>query len=69
MTTLTRSYHVEPNEDPLTRGTFPWIVTCPDDGWFLRCRKYETAMARAAMLNTVDTAPVSISAKPMEARS
>jgi hypothetical protein len=61
-----RSYHVEPNEDPLTRGTRPWLVVCHDDGWFLECRTFAKAMDHADTLNTLDTAPVSISAKAME---
>jgi hypothetical protein len=67
--TRSRSYHVEPNEDVLTRGTRPWLVVCSYDGWSLECRTYARAMDHAATLNVHDTVPVSISAKAMEARS
>lgn len=67
--TRSRYYHVEPNENPLTRGTRPWKVVCPDDGWFLECRTFDAAMRHADRLNLHDTASVSISAKAMEARS
>jgi hypothetical protein len=59
-----RSYHVEPNENPLTRGTHPWQVVCLDDGWSLPCRTWQAAIRHADILNAHDTVPAAVAVSP-----